>query len=71
MTSNQNLDSFENVNIASEGRFKYIQIRLRYNNEEKTIVRGYKWAEYHGISIFLYSTLFYFFLIHTKFLITN
>ncbi len=43
------LDKIENVKIDSNGRFKYILIKLIHNNQEKFIVRGFKWAEYHGM----------------------
>ena len=42
------LDGINDVDIDSTGRFKYILIKLRNKNQEKTIVRGYAWAEYHG-----------------------
>lgn len=33
-----------------EGRFKYILIKLTdANKQTKYIVRGYAWADYHGI----------------------
>ena len=48
MDSNQSLASFESVSIDPNGRFKYILIKLKHNNQEKYLVRGYKWAEYHG-----------------------
>ncbi len=53
MSSDGNLllDSIEDVDIDDSGRFKYILIKIWPLNDEKTfkyIVRGYKWAGYHG-----------------------
>ena len=45
------LDSVEDVDIDESGRFKYILVKVWPLDDEKTfkyIVRGYKWAEYHG-----------------------
>ena len=43
------MDKLKTVDIASNGRFKYILIKLTSSTgESKTIVRGYSWAEYHG-----------------------
>lgn len=42
------MDNIEEVNIDLDGVFKYILIRLTLSGKEKIIVRGYKWAEYHG-----------------------
>jgi phosphohistidine phosphatase len=44
----QTLSDIPNVEIDSEGRFKYIQIRLRLGEEEKYVVRGNKRGEYHA-----------------------
>ena len=41
----------EDVKIDPNGRFKYILIHLKHNNQEKFVVRGFKWAEYHGIYV--------------------
>ena len=48
MSSKAKLDAVSNVDIDSNGRFKYVLIKLYIENESKTIVRGYGWAEYHG-----------------------
>ena len=46
---NQNiLDKIIDAQIDSQGRFKYILIKLSSNGQEKHVVRGYAWAEYHG-----------------------
>ena len=43
------LDEVVEVDIDPEGRFKYILVKIRDSgNNTKTIVRGYKWASYHG-----------------------
>ena len=42
------LTDIKNVDIDPAGRYKYILIRLKLNNEEKYVVRGHGWAEYHG-----------------------
>jgi hypothetical protein len=38
------------VDIDAKGRFKYILIRATDSatKEKKMIVRGYKWASFHG-----------------------
>ena len=43
------LDKVEEVDIDAEGRMKYILIEVEdATGKMKTIVRGYKWADYHG-----------------------
>jgi len=45
------LDEVEDVDIDANGRFKYVLIKLYHPDSEenyKYIVRGYKWAGYHG-----------------------
>ena len=43
------LDEVVEVDIDPEGRFKYILVKIRDSDDNtKTIVRGYKWASYHG-----------------------
>lgn len=49
------LAQIPDVDIDPEGVFKYVLIRVRAAapsespaGESKDIVRGYKWAEYHG-----------------------
>ncbi len=42
------MNSIDDVRIDSSGRFKYILIKVSKNGEEKYVVRGYAWAEYHG-----------------------
>lgn len=42
------MNQISDVNIDDSGRFKYILIRVSKNGEEKHVVRGYKWAEYHA-----------------------
>ena len=51
MSSKQNLNDFESVNIDPSGRYKYILIKLEQNGQEKYVVRGHGWAEYHGKKI--------------------
>ena len=41
------MNSIDDVRIDS-GRFKYILIKVSKYGEEKYVVRGYAWAEYHG-----------------------
>ncbi len=50
------MDNIKQADIEAEGTFKYILIKLtKIKNDGKStskiIVRGYKWAEYHGKSI--------------------
>lgn len=49
------LSQIPDVDIDSDGVFKYVLIRVHAAapsgapaGESKEIVRGYKWAEYHG-----------------------
>ena len=42
------LKDISDVSIDAKGRFKYILIKLNLNDEEKFIVRGFSWADYHG-----------------------
>jgi phosphohistidine phosphatase len=43
------LDKVEEVDIDAEGRMKYILIEVEdATGKMKTIVRGYKWADYHA-----------------------
>jgi hypothetical protein len=51
------MNSIDDVRIDS-GRFKYILIKVSKNGEEKYVVRGYAWAEYHGIYL-IYKKNFY------------
>ena len=48
------LKAVEDVEIDGTGRFKYILIRVYADEKSKYIVRGHKWAEYHGIIIFYF-----------------
>lgn len=50
-SSSQVLNEIPSVDIDPTGRFKYILIKLIYKGEEKYVVRGHAWAEYHGIYI--------------------
>lgn len=44
------LDKVPEVDIDADGVFKYVLIELKDKQGlSKTIVRGYKWAEYHGM----------------------
>lgn len=47
------MNNVEEVNIEGDGTFKYILIKLTSKTEGKTlskvIVRGYSWAEFHGM----------------------
>jgi hypothetical protein len=49
------MDGIKSVEIDAEGTFKYILVTLTKKVEDvkvsKTIVRGYKWAGYHGMRI--------------------
>ena len=49
MSDGQVLKDISNVNIDSNGRFKYILIKIKSNGIEKFVVRGHAWAEFHGI----------------------
>ena len=43
------LEAVQDVQIDADGVFKYILIELKdKKGKTKTIVRGFKWAEYHG-----------------------
>lgn len=42
------MNQISDAQIDSQGRFKYILIKLSTNGLDKHIVRGYAWAEYHG-----------------------
>mgnify|MGYP000123688926 FL=1 len=43
-----NIDDLPDVDIDSNGRFKYILIKVIDDDKSKFLVRGYKWAAYHG-----------------------
>ena len=43
------IEEIPEVEIDANGRFKYILIRMNQNGKEKLVVRGFAWAEYHGI----------------------
>ncbi len=45
------LDQVQNVDIDSGGRFKYILVKISDGSREKYIVRGYRRAGYHGMSV--------------------
>lgn len=45
-----NINDINTIEI-DEGIFKYILIKIKLNENNKIIVRGYDWAEYHGILI--------------------
>ena len=44
------MDNIKEVDIDPDGVFKYILIKItdEASTHERIIVRGYKWAEYHG-----------------------
>lgn len=42
------LDDIPDVDIDSNGRFKYVLIEVNYMGSSKRVVRGYKWGDYHG-----------------------
>jgi len=48
MADESKLAAVENVDIDAAGRFKYVLIKLYLGEKTKTVVRGFKWAEYHG-----------------------
>lgn len=52
-TMSQLLDQVADVDIDSQGRFKYILINVKdkTNNVNKQIVRGYARAQWHGESV--------------------
>ncbi|KAH9415722.1 14 kDa phosphohistidine phosphatase-like [Dermatophagoides pteronyssinus] len=43
-----NIDDLPDVDIDSNGRFKYILIKVIDDDKSKFLVRGYKWAAYHA-----------------------
>ena len=43
------LTAVSNVDIDDSGRFKYVLIKCYLGEKTKDVVRGYSWAEYHGI----------------------
>ena len=45
------LDKIEDVIIDDNGKFKYVLIELNSGSSKKYIVRGFGWAEYHGMAI--------------------
>ena len=51
----EKLAALEDVEIDESGRFKYILIKVFAGSTSKFIVRGYDWAEYHG----MYCSVFY------------
>lgn len=51
------MENIVNVDIDAAGRFKYILIKIKIGDKEKYVVRGYSWAEFHGIHLIL--TLMY------------
>jgi phosphohistidine phosphatase len=52
--ASEKLASIPEVEIDSDGTFKYVLIKVygatgsASPDEVKTIVRGFKWGEYHG-----------------------
>ena len=42
------LDQVKNVDVDSQGRFKYILVKVKDGSHQKYIVRGYGRAGYHG-----------------------
>ena len=48
MSSTQSINDFESVIIDPSGKYKYILIRLEQGEQERYLVRGFGWAEYHG-----------------------
>jgi len=43
------MDTLKPVDIDSEGKFKYVLIQVKgEEGQVKYLVRGYKWAAYHG-----------------------
>jgi hypothetical protein len=50
--NNQILSQIENVKIDSKGRFKYILIKITSGNQNKHVLRGFNWAEYHGFKFY-------------------
>ncbi|RNA41290.1 14 kDa phosphohistidine phosphatase-like [Brachionus plicatilis] len=42
------MDNIANVDIDESGRFKYILIKVKSSENEKYVVRGYAWAEFHA-----------------------
>ena len=43
------MNQISDVNIDTEGCFKYILIKLAANGQEKHVVKGYAWAKYHSL----------------------
>ncbi|KAH9397728.1 14 kDa phosphohistidine phosphatase [Tyrophagus putrescentiae] len=42
------MEDIPEVDIDSEGKFKYILIKVAGGGKEKHIVRGYSWAPFHA-----------------------
>ena len=42
------LDQVKNVDVDSQGRFKYILVKIKDGTHQKYIVRGYRRAGYHA-----------------------
>jgi phosphohistidine phosphatase len=61
--ASDNLASVPEVDIDSDGTFKYVLIKVYGSKkssspeEVKTIVRGFKWGEYHGKKLNTFSLL--------------
>lgn len=52
------MEDIPEVDIDSEGKFKYILIKVAGGGKEKHIVRGYSWAPFHGLCGILFLGLF-------------
>jgi len=48
MSASAKLDAVPDVDIDEDGRFKYVLIKCHLEDQEKYIVRGYKWAGFHA-----------------------
>ena len=48
------LAAVSNVDVDESGRFKYVLIKCYIGESTKCVVRGYSWAEYHGMFILVY-----------------
>ena len=46
------LHAVPDVDIDNSGKFKYVLIKVCAESKSKCIVRGFDWAEFHGIALY-------------------
>ena len=42
------MDALPAADIDADGKFKYVQVRVRDGERERYLVRGYSWAAFHA-----------------------